>query len=69
MVVTLMASNKQLQDLPDVEDTGRILGRGAYGEVVEMKLPNGTIVAGKKIHIIFFDPSNYSAYSEIIDPP
>ena len=62
-----MASNNQ--DLPNVEDTGRILGRGAYGEVVEMKLPNGTIVAGKKIHSIFFDPSNYSAYSEMAGPP
>ena len=36
--------------LPNVEETGRELGRGAFGVVVEMKLPNGTRVAGKKIH-------------------
>ena len=62
IVVTLMASNEPLQDLLNVEDTGRILGRGAFGEVVDMKLQDGTTVAGKKIHSIFFDPSNYSPY-------
>ena len=36
--------------LPNVEETGRELGKGAYGVVVEMKLPNGTRVVGKKIH-------------------
>ena len=59
-----MASSEQLKSylLPNVEDTGRVLGKGAYGEVVEMKLPNGTVVAGKKIHSILFDPSNDSAH-------
>lgn len=37
----------------DVEDTGKRLGKGSYGEVVEMKLSDsGTIVAGKKLHDI-----------------
>ena len=40
--------------LPDVEETGKVLGRGAYGEVIELKL-HGTRVAGKKIHNIFFE--------------
>ena len=44
--------------LPDLEETGRVFGRGAFGVVVEMKLPDGTIVAGKKIHSIFFEPDN-----------
>ena len=44
--------------LPDLEETGRVFGRGAFGVVGEMKLPDGTIVAGKKIHKIFFDPDN-----------
>ena len=47
--------------LPNVEDTGRVLGKGSSGVVVEMKLPNGTRVVGKKLHEIFFEPNNYSA--------
>ena len=39
--------------LPEIEETGKTLGNGSYGEVKELKLPNGTIVAGKKIHNIF----------------
>ena len=59
-----MASNEQLKAylLLDVEETGRVLGKGAYGEVVELKLPDGTIAAGKKIHNILFDPSNDPAH-------
>ena len=34
--------------LPNIEETERVLGQGAYGEVVEMSL-HGTKVAGKKI--------------------
>ena len=34
--------------LPELEETGRVIGRGAYGEVVELLL-HGTKVAGKKI--------------------
>ena len=34
--------------LLNIEETDRVLGRGAYGEVVEMSL-HGTKVAGKKI--------------------
>ena len=38
--------------IPALEDTGVSLGRGAYGEVVEMRL-KGEKVAVKKIHQIF----------------
>ena len=34
--------------LPELEETGRVIGRGAYGEVVELLL-HGIKVAGKKI--------------------
>ena len=47
--------------LPELEETGRVLGRGAYGEVVEMLL-HGTKVVGKKIHNIFFDSTNDPDY-------
>ena len=47
--------------LPELEETGRVLGRGAYGEVVELLL-HGTKVAGKKIHNIFFDSTNDPDY-------
>ncbi len=36
-----------------VEETGRELGRGAYGEVVELKV-NRVRCAGKKLHTAFF---------------
>ena len=35
--------------LPELEETGRVIGRGAYGEVVELLL-HGTKVVGKKIN-------------------
>lgn len=41
----------------------RVIGRGAYGEVVEMTY-FGTNVAGKKIHRIFFE-ANQEVGSEI----
>ena len=40
----------QLKVLPDLKKTGKVLGRGAFGKVKEMKLPDGTIVAGKKFY-------------------
>ena len=43
--------------LSEVKETGRVLGKGAYGEVLEMIL-HETKVAGKKIHDIFFDSSD-----------
>lgn len=46
--------------LPKIEETGEALGNGSYGEVTELKLPNGTIVAGKRIHDVFFLSSNDS---------
>lgn len=38
--------------IPALEDTGVSLGKGAYGEVVEMKM-SGQRVAVKKIHTMF----------------
>ena len=46
---------KQLT-LGDVVETGRKLGSGAYGEVVEVRL-SGLKCAGKKLHSLFFDQS------------
>ena len=45
----------------ELEETVRVLGRGAYGEVVELLL-HGTKVAGKKIHNILFDSTNDPDY-------
>ena len=43
-----LRSKLQHYHRPDVMKTGTVLGRGAYAKVMEMKLPDGTIVAGKK---------------------
>ena len=40
--------------LDDVVETGKKLGSGAYGEVVEVRL-SGLKCAGKKLHGLFFD--------------
>lgn len=42
--------------VPVLEDTGKLLGKGAYAQVVEMKL-NGETVAVKKIHDTFLEAS------------
>ena len=42
--------------LGDVVETGRKLGSGAYGEVVEVRLTR-LKCAGKKLHPLFFDQS------------
>lgn len=47
----------------DVEEVGKELGSGAYGAVVEIKSPDGTIVAGKKLHDIFFESGNDPAHA------
>ena len=47
--------------LLELEETQRVLGRGAYGEVIELLL-HGTKVAGKKIHNIYFDSTNDPDY-------
>ena len=44
--------------LPELEETGTVFGTGAFGEVIEMKLPDDTKVAGKKVHSIFFESGN-----------
>ena len=38
--------------IPSLQETGRILGKGAYGEVVEVRV-NGRKCAAKKLHGIF----------------
>ena len=40
----------RLKVLPGLKKTGKLLGRGAFGKVIEMKLPDGTTVAGKKFY-------------------
>ena len=47
-------------DLSGLEETGKELGKGSYGKVVEMKLRDGKIVAGKKFHCAFFEQGNAS---------
>ena len=42
--------------LSDVVETGRKLGSGAYGEVVEVHITS-LKCAGKKLHSLFFDES------------
>ena len=54
----MMASSHYLRDklhpfiVASLEDTGVSLGKGSYGEVVEMRM-NGERVAVKKIHTVF----------------
>ena len=44
--------------LPNVIETGKKLGSGAYGEVVEVRLSTCRLkCAGKKLHTLFFDQS------------
>ena len=40
-------------NLISIEETGRTIGSGAYGEVVEVRL-SGLKCAGKKLHRLFF---------------
>ena len=57
MAQTNLRSKLQRYNLPDVMRTGTpLLGRGAFAKVMEMKLSDGTIVAGKK----FFNDSRSS---------
>ena len=43
-------------NIPNVIETGKKRGSGAYGEVVEVRL-SGLKCAGKKLHALFFDQS------------
>ena len=60
----MMASGRHWRDelhqfiVPSLEDTGVSLGRGSYGEVVEMRM-NGERVAVKKIHPVFKDTEGW----------
>jgi hypothetical protein len=44
--------------IPTLEDTGVSLGRGSYGEVVEMRM-KGEKVAVKKLHPVFKDTDGW----------
>ena len=39
--------------IPALEETGKSLGHGAYGEVLKMKMNDGEMVAVKKVHDVF----------------
>ena len=65
ILVQLVAGNFEMEavteqlkqlTLADVVETGRELGSGAYGKVVEVRL-SGLKCAGKKLHAVFFDKS------------
>ena len=41
----------------DIQETGKVIGRGAYGEVMEMRM-EGRTVAGKRIHQTLLETGN-----------
>ena len=47
--------------IPALEETGEFLGRGAYGEVVKMKM-NGETVAVKKVYDAFIGAEGADNY-------
>ena len=59
--------SEQLNELTltDVVETGRALGAGAYGEVVEIRL-SGLKCAGKKLHGLFIQQSSPSEQQVIV---
>ena len=57
-MVARSPSPQELPIIPDLKETGKVFGEGAFGKVVEMKFPDGAEVAGKKIHDIFFRHNN-----------
>ena len=70
------SSNHQLQHIKDLQQlqpyilngvvpTGRQLGHGAFGSVIEMKMVGGALCAGKKIHDAFIDPQNIGVQAMI----
>ena len=50
MAQTHLRSQLQRYNIPNVLKTGTVFGRGGYSKVMEMKLPDGTAAAGKKIY-------------------
>ena len=57
-LASIMSHQLERYVIPDLEETGKEFGKGAYGVVIEMKFPDGTLVAAKKIHNIFFESGN-----------
>ena len=51
--------------LRNVIETGKKVGSGAYGEVVELRL-SGLKCAGKKLHAMFFEQSSREEQRAII---
>ena len=43
-------------NLVSIEETGKMIGSGAYGQVVEVRL-SGLKCAGKRLHRMFFQES------------
>ena len=41
----------------DIKETGIVIGKGAFGEVLKMEM-NGKIVAGKRIHHSLTEPES-----------
>lgn len=62
----LATSNSRLQAfiLADLEETGKVLGKGAYGEVAEMRL-HGVVVAAKRIHDLLLSHNSASQVSAL----
>ena len=48
--------------IPNVRYTGKEIGSGAYGTVLEVEV-DGVIYAGKKIHDSLADPTNYGVHN------
>ena len=44
--------------IENVAKTGRRLGTGAFGEVVELLVDGSTLCAGKQMHAVLIDPFN-----------
>ena len=44
--------------IENVAQTGKRLGNGAYGEVVELVIDGSTLCAGKRLHSVLVDPFN-----------
>ena len=51
--------------LNGVVPTGRQLGHGAFGSVIEMRMVGGELCAGKKIHDALFNPQNVGVQTMI----
>ena len=51
--------------LNGVVTTGRQLGHGAFGSVIEMRMVGGALCAGKKIHDALIDPQSVGVQTSL----